>query len=474
MKKLILLITVITFYFSSSAQQNLIPNPSFEEYECIPPYYQQFRCVKDWYAPSPFENTPDYFHKQSPNSDPDYSVNVPNNWLGTQPSIYGDAYMSVHMASNRVREYASVPLLRPLVKGQEYQISFYVAKSPDPSSYLVTTCNGQGVFFEFERRWITDSLITEPDFYSTDIIDADQTWQYVSGTFIADSSYTHMLVGNFLSLVDPRFQSSRVIQPLSPLLSYYFDNFELIETERKFSIHSEKNQDCFPITISFTPNNVQTSDSWKWTFDNGVTTTDQFPRKTYQEPGTYIVRLTTVENEKTYYYTDTIILEQQPLPIADFEINEEFVMNSPINFENLSEAAVSYEWDFGDGNTSEQVSPWHTYTEPNDYIVTLTAYNADGCENTISYPIYITCGGLMNVNVFTPNNDGINDEFSFDSLQICQEFSITIFDRWGRLVFETQDPYQPWDGDEQPSGTYYYLIRYRNGGQEQGYVTLIR
>jgi hypothetical protein len=62
---------------------------------------------------------------------------------------------------------------------------------------------------------------------------------------------------------------------------------------------------------------------------------------------------------------------------------------------------------------------------------------------------------------FIPNNDGQNDDYSFDNLHISERFSI-------------QDPYRPWDGGNEPSGTYYHIIRYRGGGQEKGFITLIR
>jgi gliding motility-associated-like protein len=478
MKKLILLITVITFYFPAFAQQNLILNGNFEDYNCIPGY-QSFHCVNDWFNPSRSNNTPSYFHRLCTDTG-DYGANVPNNWIGTQPSIDGDAYMALHMGGNQAREYAGAKLREPLKKGRIYNISFYTAQRPNPSPWghnPPMALNGHGVLFEMNQRsYIPDSLIAEPHFFHTDIVYTNGFWKKIEASFIADSTYEYMLVGNFLSFADPRFQSSEPFHPnTSSQFSYYFDLFELTETNRQFTIDYQKNQDCFPVTITLFPSNLTFSDYWKWTFEDGTTSRQKNAQVTFDEPGTYTIKLAINQSDGKIYYFDKIItLEQAPLPIADFEANEELVMNSPINFENLSTDGVAFEWDFGDGFTSEDTNPSHIYTAPDDYTVTLTAYSIDGCSNTISYPIYITCGGLMNVNVFTPNSDGINDEFSFDSLQICRDFSITIFDRWGRLVFETQDPYQPWDGDEQPSGTYYYLIRYRNGGQEQGYVTLIR
>ena len=72
-------------------------------------------------------------------------------------------------------------------------------------------------------------------------------------------------------------------------------------------------------------------------------------------------------------------------------------------------------------------------------------------------------GNLISVpNTFTPNNDGINDELFLISNTITQINTFKIFDRWGGLVFETDDFYEPWDGKskgkEMPIGVYVYFI----------------
>jgi gliding motility-associated-like protein len=478
MKKVILLISILSLSLSIFAQQNLIPNPSFEEYDCIPDSKDDFDCVKEWYNPS--SQTTDYLHKLAPHyTNSINSVNIPYTWRGYQPSADGDAFMLAHMSfsnGNR-REYAAVPLLEPLVKGQEYEISFLTARAPQtPALSWRIASNGQGVLFttyKVERRG--DTIVQEPHFFNPKVIEnAYLTWEEVGGTFIADDAHRYMLVGNFLSLYDPRFKRNTTENPRYKNISYFYDRFRLVATDRKFSIDYVKENNCFPVTVTFTPNNIDTATYWKWNFHDGTLSYDEIAQKTFNEPGTYTIRLETTEKGKTYHYEKVITLEQNPLPTADFEANERLAMNSPIQFENLSENAVYFEWDFGDGNTSTEANPWHTYTQPNDYLVTLIAYNEDDCADTIQYPFYISCSGRMNVNVFTPNNDGRNDDYSFDSLQICENFSIQIFNRWGGLVFENQDPYRPWDGGNEPSGTYYYIIRYRGGGQEKGFITLIR
>lgn len=81
-------------------------------------------------------------------------------------------------------------------------------------------------------------------------------------------------------------------------------------------------------------------------------------------------------------------------------------------------------------------------------------------------------------NVFTPNADGFNDVFSTILLDNVAQFKCTILNRWGQKVYETHDPYINWDGQNQPDGTYYYLIDIIDShGKEQsehGFFQLIR
>lgn len=118
----------------------------------------------------------------------------------------------------------------------------------------------------YKRKSLPDSIIAEPHFYNPNIVVTNQNWELIQGTFIADSAYQYMLLGNFLSLTDPRFQSTRIIpNNYSHFVSYYYDKFELIKTDpdRKFSIDIIQEPGCFPVNVSFIPNNVNPGTYWK-------------------------------------------------------------------------------------------------------------------------------------------------------------------------------------------------------------------
>lgn len=153
-----------------------------------------------------------------------------------------------------------------------------------------------------------------------------------------------------------------------------------------------------------------------------------------------------------------------------------------LSFTNLSQYANSYQWNFGDGFTTNIKNPDHTYQEPGQYIVILTAYNSVGCsdEYALSYNI-IPNGALYFPNVFTPNGDGRNDEFMAIGEGVSL-FRMTIFDRWGKEIVTYDSILDRWDGKAKgqdcPEGVYTYVVYYRlNNNAEKkmgGTITLIR
>lgn len=134
---------------------------------------------------------------------------------------------------------------------------------------------------------------------------------------------------------------------------------------------------CSPLTVSFSNLSIGAS-SWSWDFGDGTTSTEQNPYHTYNDPGTYTVSLT-AENQD---YSDTKVEESYitvyscGAPVAEFS-GQPRNGCSPLRvcFANLSQNATSWEWQFGDGTTSTEQNPCHTYRSPGTYTVVLTAWN---------------------------------------------------------------------------------------------------
>ncbi len=154
----------------------------------------------------------------------------------------------------------------------------------------------------------------------------------------------------------------------------------------------------------------------------------------------------------------------------------------PVQFTNTSSSGVRYFWDFGDGATSDSLSPKHTYIRPGQQTVTLVAYNEIGCADTLSFSyIDVWETTIFVPNAFSPNGDQSNDEFFLAARGIVG-ISVKIFDRWGTSVFESEDPEFKWDGKSEgndvPEGVYIVSVRAKDAldrvHEHQGTVTIFR
>ncbi len=141
-----------------------------------------------------------------------------------------------------------------------------------------------------------------------------------------------------------------------------------------------------------------------------------------------------------------------------------------VTFTNASLNASSYLWDFGNGKFSENVNDEMRYLEPGDYNVVLTAFDdVNGCSDTMLFIIYVRPPNSIYVpNTFTPDNDGINDVFMIKGENIALEnFSFTVFNRWGDAVWTSVDPTEVWTGSFQggnyfiPDGVYPFVLKYQ-------------
>ncbi|MFL5762679.1 MAG: gliding motility-associated C-terminal domain-containing protein [Bacteroidia bacterium] len=138
-----------------------------------------------------------------------------------------------------------------------------------------------------------------------------------------------------------------------------------------------------------------------------------------------------------------------------------------VDFTNLSSGASTYMWTFGNGTSSTALDPTTTFVGMNNYLVTLIATNANGCQDTASIIIHVEEISVLTVpNVFTPNGDGENETFHAVLAESLTDFKATIYDRWGLKMYEWTDANAGWNGTAKngkpaPDGTYYYIINGR-------------
>jgi gliding motility-associated-like protein len=142
------------------------------------------------------------------------------------------------------------------------------------------------------------------------------------------------------------------------------------------------------------------------------------------------------------------------------------------NFTNTTTGATSYLWEFGDGTTSTEVAPAHTFANPGAYVVDLTIFYGNNCQIKKKITAVQVEKEKMVPNIFTPNQDGLND--TFVPRVTCLPTDLKIFNRWGKQVYEQKNYQNTWNGDNLTDGIYYYQLTSSKGEVWKGWVEIVR
>jgi gliding motility-associated-like protein len=258
------------------------------------------------------------------------------------------------------------------------------------------------------------------------------------------------------------------------------------------SFTADKIKGCIGDVITFT-NNTNNSVTWSWSVSNGTNANNSNPLSvTFNQAGWYDVSLTVTDNNgcsNTQSVPNMIEIINQP--IADFSASSYSLQstNTSVDFSNQSINATSYNWSFGDGSAnSSVVNPSHIFpdVESQKYVVTLIAYNALGCPDTIRKIIEVIEEIIYYIpNTFTPDNDEFNQSFNpvFTSGFDPFDFTMLIFNRWGEIIFETHNDKIGWDGTYNgeicQDGSYTWKIEFKTKKNDErkmivGHVNIIR
>jgi gliding motility-associated-like protein len=231
---------------------------------------------------------------------------------------------------------------------------------------------------------------------------------------------------------------------------------------------------CIPLSVNFEKNTMN-SIFWAWDYGDGNTSQGPTGANIYENAGLYTITLTArSKDDCENSLTNNNMIEAYELPIADFSINPTVstILSPDYNFYNLSFSSVQWQWDFGDNYTSNIENPYHTYNDTGRYTIQLIVYSEYLCSDTIEKSLYVEPDFTLYMpNAFTPNGDLENDEFGpigiFDGIK---EYQYYIFNRWGELVFESNDFNEKWNGkkyndqnyDYSPDGAYIWYINVRD------------
>lgn len=189
----------------------------------------------------------------------------------------------------------------------------------------------------------------------------------------------------------------------------------------------------------------------------------------------------------TFLVTDYIKIYHTPIAQFNFNPAEPDVMNTEVQFMNTSSFADFYNWIFQNVGTSSLVNPTFDFpTEADDYLVYLIATTQEGCADTTSTVVSIKDHIVFYVpNTFTPDGDGSNNIFQpvFTAGFEPQDINFLIFNRWGEIVYETNNINKGWDGSYNnqlaPEGTYVWKIEFTETMSDKrhievGHINLLR
>ncbi len=512
MNKAIIIIIIFLFAFTNLNAQfsNLLNNGDFENYTIPPTVGAQCNRATGW-------NNVNGYYGISGNGSPDYfyfgANNASINQFGAMTPYSGNGQMGQCIfccCSCNIREYISTHLNSTMLIGKKYTVSFYLSNGIGSFGNLVY-CNNYGVHFSTMPLYqsFCEQISVVPQLEITSIISANGVWKHFAFKYIPDSSYNIVTFGNFrndsLTLFTPNLGYG---EPY-----YFIDKIEIFPELKitgdsiicKGSISTIKvisgehivkwvdslNQStiiAIDSSITVTPNvtttyvAISTSDTAYFTVhvnapiinlgnDTSLCQGQSLLLNAYNLNSTYLWQDSSIN--ATYnvfqagcYYVkvtdsnycisyDTINITYNPLPIVNLGNDTTLCLGQTLIL-NGTNPYSTYIWQ------DNSVNPIYNVTQQGIYWVIVIDNNNCSANDTINIS-YQDCSNPINIpNSFTPNGDGLNDEFKIVTLKEFSEFNMYIYNRWGELLFESTDKNKGWDGTFKgkyvPYGVYVYLL----------------
>ena len=239
----------ILFYYFPIVGQNLVLNPSFEEYLSLPlnnfvdPLVYDFYC-KYWYSSDC--TSPDYYNSDNENK----YFSVPENLFGYHPAKSGNGYVGIclfYWAGSM--EHISGELIKPLIKDKKYRVSFYI-RYVGASSYFISKDIGAYLsikkypFNDLLTRWyplVFDENHIAQIKNNNGFLKNDTLWKLISGVYVAKGGEKYITIG--------MFYQEGLNKRINKFIHNHLDNhYNFSEKERKFF---KKNQDILLINPNY-------------------------------------------------------------------------------------------------------------------------------------------------------------------------------------------------------------------------------
>ncbi len=227
-----------------------------------------------------------------------------------------------------------------------------------------------------------------------------------------------------------------------------------------------------------------------WNFGDGSTSTEISPTHEFTDIGTFTVSVDIIspfDCEISETFNNFITIMQGPT--ADFTFSPDLItnLNPQVFFTDQSSSDVAnWQWDFAGQGASQEQNPSFIFRDTGLQEIVLLTTAENGCTDTAFAVVdVVPFDSYFLPNAFTPNNDDRNDTYlGVGSLENISDFNMKIWDRWGELIFETENQFEGWNGQKNnsgpdlPNGVYVVLVTFespREGQRQlQAYATLIR
>ncbi len=359
------------------------------------------------------------------------------------------------------------PVIKPLLDGTYYVTGTDVNGCQDSSKTLIVIRPNPTSAFSISNKTLCAGETTTATFHGMATLDAIYNWDFNNGVYFGsdDGPYDVHWVGKGVYIISLQVSDNGCLSPVST-------DTVLVHPVPIVNFSADVTEGCPPVKVKFTDmsTNVISSANYIWEFGDEGKSWFQNPEYFYFQTGTYSVTLNVINQDgcKDSFTIDDLITIY-PVPVAGFttQPDEVSIFNPLINFYDDSDGDItSYYWDLGDGQFSIIPEFSHVYSDTGIYLIRHRVINTFGCIDSISgyvevrpdYTIYAP-------NAFTPNADGKNDVFKIYSLNIV-EFELSVYNRWGMLLFQTKNPGEGWDGyyngKLSPVGSYVYVLYYRD------------
>ncbi|MEO0338549.1 MAG: PKD domain-containing protein, partial [Bacteroidota bacterium] len=313
----------------------------------------------------------------------------------------------------------------------------------------------------------------------------DYTWEFGDGrrSKVVDPLHQYRIPGALPVTLSIR-DTNRCTDVVTKIIDYF-------PVPALIVISPSAETGCEPVDIFFDNLSFPIDDTYdiRWNFGDGGRSEEISPTHTYEDIGTFTVDLSIVSPigcETDTIFPDLVTVLPSPTAGFSYSPDEPSVLSPEIQFFESARDVAAYNWDFGDGNGSAQPNPVHVYRDTGLYEVIQVVTHPNGCTDTVRQDVDIRPEVRYHLpNAFSPNNDGVNDEyFGVGIMAGAKDFIMTIWDRWGQQLFSTTDPNEGWNGRKfntgsaLPNGVYVVKVSYEGPRGDKfnlkGFATLLR